>query len=78
MIPLGSPHVLPMGVHRTCGEPNEVELTPNGGGIERPTTLTELSAPWRPWRHERSQPFLIPSSLLVVFPSAATCVMDAV
>ena len=26
----GSPRVRPMGVHRTCGEPNEIELTPIG------------------------------------------------
>ena len=32
MIPLGgqAPHVRPMGVHRTCGGPNEIELTPIG------------------------------------------------
>ena len=28
LISLGSPHVRPMG--RTCGEPNEIELTPIG------------------------------------------------
>ena len=33
-----------MGVHRTCGEPNEIELTPVGGGIERPTTRTAAAA----------------------------------
>ena len=29
-----------MGVHRTCGEPGELGLTPMGGGIERPATRT--------------------------------------
>ena len=28
LISLGSPHVRPMGVHCTCGEPSEIELTP--------------------------------------------------
>ena len=35
MISLGSPHVHPMGVHRTCGEPNGIELAPIWGGVER-------------------------------------------
>ena len=39
LISLGSqaPHVrcTPMGVHRTCGEPNEIESTLVGGQIER-------------------------------------------
>ena len=32
LISLGgqAPHVRPMGVHRACGEPNEIELTPIG------------------------------------------------
>ena len=30
LISPGSPHVRPMGVHRTCGGPNEIELTPTG------------------------------------------------
>ena len=30
----------PMGVHRTCGEPDEIELTPHGGEIERLATGT--------------------------------------
>ena len=35
LIPLGSPHVLRahMGVHRTCGEPTEIELTAMGVGL---------------------------------------------
>jgi len=33
LISSGSPHVRPMG--RTCGEPDEIGLTPMGGGIER-------------------------------------------
>ena len=45
LISLGSPHVRPMGVHhagvhRTCGEPTEIESTPHGGEIERLTTRT--------------------------------------
>ena len=31
-----------MGVHRTCGEPNEIGLTPHGGGIERLARRTDL------------------------------------
>ena len=30
LISLGSPHVRPMGVHRTCEEPNDFELTATG------------------------------------------------
>ena len=30
LISSGSPHVRPMGVHRTCGEPDEIELTAMG------------------------------------------------
>ena len=33
LISSGSPHVRPMG--RTCGEPDEIELTRHGGEIER-------------------------------------------
>ena len=36
LISSGSPHVRPMG--RTCGEPDEIGLTPHGGEIERLTT----------------------------------------
>ena len=38
LISSGSPHVRPMG--RTCGEPDEIGLTPHGGEIERLTTRT--------------------------------------
>ena len=44
IISLGSPHVRPTGVHYTRGEPNEIELTPHWGGIERPTTRTRAVA----------------------------------
>ena len=29
-----------MGVHRTCGEPNEIELAPHWGVLERPAART--------------------------------------
>ena len=35
-----APHVLRAHMGRTCGEPDEIELTPNGGEIERPGTRT--------------------------------------
>ena len=35
-----APHARPMGVCRTCGDPDEIELTPIGGGIERLTRRT--------------------------------------
>ena len=41
LLSLGSPHVRRMG--RTCGEPNEIELTLHRGGVERLTPRTSLA-----------------------------------
>ena len=44
-ISLGSPHVRPVGVHRTCGEPNEIKVNTH------PTNITALfrdQAPTKP------------------------------
>ena len=45
MISFGSPHALPIGVPRTCGEPNKFELTAglmvqHGTALGRVTTTT--------------------------------------
>ena len=40
LISSGSPHVRPMGAHRTCEEPDGIEFTAIGGGIERLATRT--------------------------------------
>ena len=43
MASLGPPHVrcTPMG--RTCGEPDEIELTPHRGGIKRLATHFDVA-----------------------------------
>ena len=47
LISLGSPHVRPMKVHRTCGEPNDIELTPHRvelNGLDLQTSQHEASS----------------------------------
>ena len=43
LISSGSPHVrcTPMGVHRACGEPDEIEIGRHGGGVE-PLAVADL------------------------------------
>jgi hypothetical protein len=52
-IPFGSPHVRPMGVRRTCGEPNEIKKNAHSKCI---TALSRVQAPPTPPRPTRPTP----------------------
>ena len=38
-----APHARPMGVHRTCGEPGEIELAPIGVELNGPRLCTSFA-----------------------------------